>query len=170
MVRTVTVDNDTRTTRATVAFDKGETLTIAYRTGPQAGTVTVIENPAERVFRTEQRRADAGARVAAVAADLTRRNEVVFEGTQRLDGTVTAVFSIEPPANAAESRPERRVWSDVTRAIPLRITSTWTASGQTVSETIRFTDVSLGEPNAQLSDESPSNPGRQRTGTRGAVA
>ncbi|MFB6085035.1 MAG: hypothetical protein ABEJ94_12410 [Halorientalis sp.] len=147
MIRRVAVGNETRTARASVAFDEGDALRVAYETGPKAGEVTVIENPSAKLFAGE--RADAGSEAAlygTVAADLVRENEVVFEGTEWLDGRPTAVFSITPPADAAETRPERRVWIDARRVVPLRIESTWVADGQRINETIRFENVALGDP------------------------
>ncbi len=148
MVQRVAVDNETETTRATVAFEKGESLRVAYETGPKAGEVTVVENPSAKLFSGE--RADADAEPAAlygtVAADFVRDNDVVFEGTEQLDGRPTAVFSVTPPDDATTTRPERRIWVDVEQVVPRRIESTWTEGGQQVNETIRFENVSLGVP------------------------
>lgn len=148
MLQRVAVGNETRTTRATVAFDKGDSLTIAYHTGPNAGEVTVIENPSTKLFAGDRAETDAeaSARFGTVAADLVRDNEVVFEGTERVDGHPAAVFSITPPEDAAQTQPERQVWVDAERVVPLRIESSWTEDGQQVNETIRFRNVSLGAP------------------------
>jgi outer membrane lipoprotein-sorting protein len=148
MIQRVEVGNETRTSRADVAFDKDDTLRIAYETGPNAGEVTVIENPSAKLFAGERADTDveASARAGTVAADLVRDNEVVFEGTERLDGRPTAVFSITPPEDAAESQPERQVWVDAERVVPPRIESNWTEDGEQVNETIRFENVSLGAP------------------------
>lgn len=148
MIQRVAVGDETETTRATVAFDKGDSLRIAYETGPKAGEVTVVENPSAKLFSGE--RADADSEPAAlygtVAADLVRENEVVFEGTEQLDGRPTAVFSVTPPDDATTTQPERRVWVDAKQVVPRRIESTWTEDGQQVNETIRFENVSLGVP------------------------
>ncbi|SEN66793.1 Outer membrane lipoprotein-sorting protein [Halorientalis persicus] len=147
MIQRVTVGSETETTRATVTFDKGDSLRIAYETGPKAGDVAVIENPSAKLFAGEARTdAEASARLGTVAADLVRENEVVFEGTERLDGRSTAVFSITPPDDGAATQPERRVWVDAKQVVPRRIESTWTEDGQRVNETIRFENVSLGVP------------------------
>src|SRR6056297_1670117 len=45
MVRTVERSGHNNTTRASVAFEKENYLRIAYRDGPKAGTVTVIDEP-----------------------------------------------------------------------------------------------------------------------------
>lgn len=148
MVQRVDVGTETRTARATIAFDKGDSLAIAYHTGPKAGTVTVVEDPSAKLFAGEHaEEPETSAVVGTVAADLVRENDVVFEGTARLDGRPTAVFSITPPPEAAESRPTRRVWIDAERVVPLRIESTWTRDGRQVRETIRFENVTLGVPN-----------------------
>ncbi|RXK50561.1 LolA family protein [Halorientalis pallida] len=147
MIQRVEVDDETETTRASVAFDKGDSLRIAYETGPKAGTVTVIENPSAKLFAGDaETDAEASAHFGTVAADLVRENEVVFEGTERVDGRPTAVFSITPPEDAATTQPERRVWVDAKQVVPRRIESTWTEDGQRVNETIRFENVSLGVP------------------------
>jgi outer membrane lipoprotein-sorting protein len=147
MIQRVTVGDETETTRATVTFDKGDSLRIAYETGPKAGEVAVIENPSAKLFAGgADADAEASARFGTVAADLVRENEVVFEGTERLDGRTTAVFSVTPPDDAAATRPERRVWVDTKQVVPRRIESTWIEDGQRVNETIRFENVSLGVP------------------------
>lgn len=147
MVQRVEVDDESETTRATVTFDKGESLRIAYETGPKAGEVAVIENPSAKLFAGgADTDVEASARLGTVAADLVRENEVVFEGTETLDGRSTAVFSITPPDDAAATQPKRRVWVDAKQVVPRRIESTWTEDGQQVNETIRFENVSLGAP------------------------
>ncbi|WP_424017253.1 LolA family protein [Halorientalis pallida] len=156
MIQRVTVENDTETARATVTFDKGDSLRIAYETGPKAGEVAVIENPSAKLFAGDaETDAEASARFGTVAADLVRENEVVFEGTERLDGRTTAVFSITPPEDAATTQPERRVWVDAKQVVPRRIESTWTDDGQRVNETIRFENVSLGDPGTMPAGSSP---------------
>jgi outer membrane lipoprotein-sorting protein len=160
MVQRVTVGNETRTTHATVAFEKDESLRIAHRTGPKAGEVTVIENPSAKLFsgETTDAESEASARFGTVAADLVRENEVVFEGTERLDGQPAAVFSITPPDDTAATQPERRVWIDAERVVPLRIESNWTEDGQQVNETIRFRNVSLGAPSNLTDTETDTAP------------
>ena len=166
MVRTVERGGDTATTRANVAFDKGDTLRIAYQTGPKAGTVTVVDDPsATRLLTGEQADSEAdAATLGALAGDLVRESEVVYEGTERLDDRSTAVFSITP---ADENVTERRVWIDTERVVPLRIESTLDADGRQVTETIQFEDVSLGVPqNASGSGFD----GAQTSGTAGSAA
>jgi outer membrane lipoprotein-sorting protein len=65
---------------------------------------------------------------------------------------------ITPPDSAAETRPERRVWIDAERAVPLRIESTWTEDGQRVEETIQFENISLRAPK-QLPETASSTGG-----------
>ncbi|WP_336001426.1 LolA family protein [Halorientalis halophila] len=152
MVRTLETGDETATARATVTFDKGDRLRIAYHTGPKAGEVTVIDDPSPaRVLGGDavgSSESDASAVYGTLAGDLVRENEVVFEGTETIRDRRTAVFSITPPTDgdASETRPERRVWIDAEHVVPLRIESNWTADGEPVSETIRFENVSLGVP------------------------
>lgn len=152
MIQTVETDDRSTEARATVTFDKGDYLRIAYHTGPKAGSVTVVDDPSpSKLFagtRTDTQRSDASTFYGTVVADLVRENEVVFDGRERLDGRPTAVFSVTPPGDdeAMERSPERRIWIDTDRVVPLRIESNWTADGETVTETIRFEDISLGIP------------------------
>jgi len=148
MIQRVQVGTETRTARATVAFDKGDSLAIAYQTGPNAGEVVVIENPSAKLLTGERTESESevGAFYGTVASDLVRANEVVFEERDRIEGRPVAVFSITSPEGAADTRPERRVWIDVERVVPLRIESTWGEDGQRVHETIRFENVLLEEP------------------------
>jgi outer membrane lipoprotein-sorting protein len=148
MVRQVEVENKTRTSRASVTFDKGDSLRVAYHTGPNAGEVTTVENSSAKLFTGERTdsESEASALYGTIAADLVREEEVVFEGRDRYDGRPVAIFSITPPKNASENRSERRVWVDVDRMVPLRIESTWTEDGTHVHETLRFENVSLEAP------------------------
>src|SRR6056297_3483270 len=103
MVRTVERGGHNNTTRATVAFDKGNYLRIAYRDGPNAGTVTVIDDPEpSRLFSdgaAATGRADASEVYGALAADLVERNDVVYNGTTRVDGRRVAVYALTPATN-----------------------------------------------------------------------
>ena len=166
MVRTVERGQYNNTTRAGVAFEKGNYLRIAYRTGPKAGTVTVIDDPEpSRLLANgaaETVRADASDVYGALAADLVERNDVVFDGTSTIDGHRVAVYSLTPANGSGEPEQprllERRVTVDVERMVPIRLESTWRADDQEITETIRFTDVKL---------RAPQTPG---VGAQGAVA
>ncbi len=154
MVRTVERGGHNNTTRASVAFEKGNYLRIAYRTGPKAGAVTVIDDPepARRFANgaAETGRADASDVYGALAADLVDQNDVVYDGTSTVDGHRVAVYSLTPANRSGEpTQPrliERRVSVDVDRMVPIQVESTWRADGQEITETIRFTDVTLRAP------------------------
>ncbi|MFC7133678.1 MULTISPECIES: LolA family protein [Salinibaculum] len=160
MTQRVQVGSETRTARATVAFDKGNALVVEPQTGPNAGEVTIIENPSAKLFAGQRTATafEAEALYGTVAADLVRENEVVFERRDRVGGRLAVVFVITPPDSAAETRPERRVWIDAERAVPLRIESTWTEDGQRVAETIQFENISLRAPK-QLPETASSTGG-----------
>jgi len=85
----------------------------------------------------------------ALAAELVRTNNVTVEQTAVLDERKTVVVSVLPHSNEiAETgdNVERRLWIDSERLIPLQIETTWTkADGQTVTETVRYSNVTLGE-------------------------
>jgi outer membrane lipoprotein-sorting protein len=155
MVRTVESGGDRETTRATVTFDKGDYLRIAYHDGPNAGQTTVINDPSpSRLFAegdVESSRADAAAIYGALAADLVEQYDVVYDGTDTIDGQRVAVYTLTPSTNATGDQrrlTERRVSVDVDRMVPVRMRSNWTADGAEVTETIRFENVSLGVPNS----------------------
>jgi outer membrane lipoprotein-sorting protein len=164
MIQRFQVGNETTTGRATVAFDKGDSLTVAYHTGPKAGEVAVIENPTAKLFTGERtgEESEAGALFATVAADLVRENQVVFEKHERIEGRPSVVFSISPPDDAAETRPQRRVWIDAERVVPLRIESTWVIDGQRVHETIHFENVLL-EASGQIDNTDTASTPRGAT-------
>jgi outer membrane lipoprotein-sorting protein len=151
MIQTVETADETSQARATVTFDKEEFLKIAYHSGAKAGAVSMVEDPTEKLFgdrNADTANSQAETFYGTVAADLVRDRRIVFNGTERVDGRRTAVFSMTATADAAASAPERTVWIDTDRVVPLRIESQWVADGETVTETIRFEDVSLGSPDA----------------------
>lgn len=155
MVQTVESANQTDVTRASVVFEKGAYLKIAYKTGPRAGTVTVIDDPSPsrligRADTGSSERGDAEI-VGAIAASLVHRNDVVYEGSTTLDQHRVAIFSLTPPADtnttADHSRlSARRVWIDTDRGVPLKIQSTWSTAGENVTKTIRLQNVSVDSP------------------------
>ena len=159
--RTVVAGDTTATTRATVRFVKGESLRVAYHTGPRAGTVTVIDDPTpSRLLATgaaeaETAVAETPASYGAVAAHLVRTNNVTYLGTTLLDGRPAVVLSLEPTANETTGRLlERRVWVDAERLVPLRVESTWRGETGEVTETLRFTNTSLSAASPTSADGS----------------
>ena len=159
--RTVSVGDTTATTRATLRFVKGESLQIAYHTGPRAGTVTAVDDPTpSTLLSTDAARAETAvgetpASYGAVAANLVRTNNVTYSGTTVLDGRPAVVLSLEPAANeTATNLVERRVWIDAERRVPLRVVSTWRGESGEITETLRFTNTSLSVANATPTDGS----------------
>ncbi|WP_435175160.1 LolA family protein [Halorussus sp. AFM4] len=157
--RTVSTGEATATTRATLRFVKGESLRIAYRTGPRAGTVTVVDDPTpSTLLTTDAARAETAvgetpASYGAVAANLVRTNNVTYTGTTVLDGRPAVVLTLEPNGNeTATALVERRVWIDAERRVPLRVVSTWESERGEITETLRFTNTSLSVPNATPTD------------------
>lgn len=152
--RTVTVGDTTATTQAVVRFEKGESLQVAYHTGPEAGTVTVIDNPSPsnllstNVVAAETTAAETPASYGAFAGHLVQSNNVTYRGTTVLDDNPAVVLSLKPMENETSGQlTERRIWIDAERRVPLRIESTWEQNNQNVTETIRFTNTSLSIPN-----------------------
>ena len=156
MVRTLNRSTRSTVTRATVRFEKGESLRIAYQSGPRAGTVTVIDDPSpasvfggtEAAATGAKADADAAEVYGALAGELVRSNEVVYAGADTLDGHRVARFTMTPSANSSDgvaqhNLTERQVWIDTERGVPLKVQSTMRASGATVTETIRFRNVTL---------------------------
>lgn len=152
--RTVTVGDTAATTQAVVRFEKGESLQIAYRTGPNAGAVTVIDDPSPSnllstdAVAAQTAGAETPASYGAFAGHLVQSNNVTYRGTTVLNDHPAVVFSLEPTANEpAGQLTERRIWIDAERQVPLRIESTWVQDNRNVTETIRFTNTSLSVPN-----------------------
>jgi len=164
---TKTVETGARTSSvdATVTVVKSEFTRVAYHSGPHAGTVrntstsgpsnvgpmlsTSIQPPSERQLPS----------YGALAAELVRTNNVTVERTTDLGERRAVVVSVVPDSTETTSpddRVERRLWIDSERLIPLRIETTWTQSdGQTVTETVRYSNVTLGEQGtAQSTTES----------------
>jgi len=164
---TKTVDTGDRTSsvHATVTVVKSDFTRIAYHSGPRAGTVsetrtsstskatpmlsTSIQPPSERQLPS----------YGALAAELVRTNNVTVDRTAVLGERRTVVVSVMPDSTETtetDDRVERRLWIDAERLIPLRIETTWTQSdGQTVTETVRYSNVTLGEQGtAQSTTES----------------
>ena len=78
-----------------------------------------------------------------------RTNNVTVEQTAVLGERRTVVVSLVPHSteqSETDDSIERRLWIDSERLIPLQIETTWTkADGQTVTETVRYSNVTLGE-------------------------
>ena len=155
VTKTVEIDDSTSSIHATVTTVKSEFTRIAYHNGPHAGTVTRINasrsSNVDPVLSTSiQHRSESQVpSYGALAAELVRTNNVTVEQTAVLDERKTVVVSVLPHSNEiAETgdNVERRLWIDSERLIPLQIETTWTkADGQTVTETVRYSNVTLGE-------------------------
>ena len=161
VTKTVDTGDHTSSVHATVTVVKSEFTRIAYHSGPRAGTVrktsessastvdpilsTSIQPPGERQLPS----------YGALAAELVRTNNVTVEQTAVLGDRRTVVVSVVPDSTettGTDDRVERRLWIDSERLIPLRIETTWTQSnGQTVTETVRYSNVTLGEQGATQS-------------------
>ncbi|ADQ68918.1 outer membrane lipoprotein-sorting protein [Halogeometricum borinquense DSM 11551] len=162
VTKTVQTTSDTSSVRATVSVDTAESARIEYHTGPRAGTVANIDlssaSPARPSLSTSVQSATDGQvpTYGALASELVRSNNVTVERTTVLDGRQTAVVSLVPNAdetNGTAVSVERRVWVDTERLIPLRIETTWTGeSGETVTETVRYTNVTLSEERENTSN------------------
>lgn len=154
--RTVTAGDETATTRALVRFEKGESLRIVHRTGPDAGTVTVVDDPSPSTLLSTDAVAsrtagpETPASYGAFAGHLVASNNVTYGGTAVVNDRPAVVFSLAPPANETADRlTERRIWIDAERRVPLRIESTWTRDDRTVTEVITFTNTSLSAADAE---------------------
>jgi len=162
---TKTVDKPAQTTtiRASLTVATDEYTRIEYQTGPRAGTTTTIDTSSAA---SGQPTLSTGAQTAmdghvptygALASELVRTNNVTIEGTTALGGQRTAVVSFAP-ANATDNRTadvtvEHRVWVDTDRQIPLKVETTWTrADGELVTETVRYTNVTVTERSRTSSD------------------
>jgi len=159
--RTVSVGETTETARATVRFEKGESLRIARHTGPDAGTVTVVEDPSPATLLSADAAAtaidetEAPASYGAFAGRLVESHNVTYRGTAVVGDRTAVVLSLAPTANATASEPtHRRVWIDAERRVPLRIESTWERASGDVTETIRFTNTTVTD--ADDTDASPT--------------
>lgn len=155
VTRTVETSSGAATASARLAVDTDDRMRVAYETGPRAGTVETIDlsadNNAGPVLSTSLGRANDGRAVSygALAATLVRTNDVTLERTTVVDGRHTAVVSLVPhDAENGSASIERRLWIDTERRIPVRIETTWTDdAGESVTETVRYTNVTIVEAN-----------------------
>jgi len=158
VTKTVDAGDRTSSVHATVTVDKSEFTRIAYHSGPHAGTVrktsassTATVDPilSTSLGPSSERQLPS---YGALAAELVRTNNVTVEQTAVLGERRTVVVSVVPDSTETDDRVERRLWIDSERLIPLRIETTWTRSdGQTVTETVRYSNVTLGEQGAEPS-------------------
>ena len=146
VVRTVSTDTSTRTTRATVTVENPDYRRVEYHTGPRAGEVSVTNATAAPVF-SPTTGGTTPATYGSLSAHLVRGNDLEYLGRTELDGRRTAVVSLTP-ANATGTDGtatllERRVWVDTDRLVPLRVRTTWETADGNVTETIGYRNVSL---------------------------
>jgi len=159
--RTVSFGETTETTRATVRFEKGESLRIAHHTGPDAGAVTVVEDPSPATLLSADAAAtaidatEAPASYGAFAGRLVASHNVTYRGTAVVGDRPAVVLSLEPAGNRTAGEPtQRRVWIDAERRVPIRIESTWERASGDVTETIRFTNTTMTNADATATDAS----------------
>jgi len=155
VTKTVEIDDSTSSIHATVTAAKSEFTRIAYHSGPNAGTVTKINastssNIDPTLSTNIQHPSESQVpSYGALAAELVRTNNVTVEQTAVLGERRTVVVSLVPHSteqSETDDSIERRLWIDSERLIPLQIETTWTkADGQTVTETVRYSNVTLGE-------------------------
>jgi outer membrane lipoprotein-sorting protein len=172
VTKTVRGPSQSSSVRATLTVDTDDAAQIEYHTGPRAGTTTTVDTSGPSAAPS----LSAGVRTAtdgrvpsygALASELVRTSNVTVERTTVLDGHRTAVVSFAPERtendSASAADVERRVWVDTDRRIPLRIETTWmTDDGKTVTETVRYANVTLTEHGSQTTAD--------ETAARGARA
>jgi outer membrane lipoprotein-sorting protein len=163
VTKTVTGPAQTTTVRASLTVETDEYTRIEYQTGPRAGTVTTIDTSSAR---SGQPTLSTGARAAmdgavptygALASELVATSNVTVERTTVLDGRQTAIVSFVPDNTTddrtTDVRVERHVWIDTERQIPLQIETTWSmADGESVTETVRYTNVTVTEQSQTTAD------------------
>ena len=149
--------------RASLTVETDEYTRIEYQTGPRAGTVTTIDTSSAR---SGQPTLSTGARAAmdgavptygALASELVATSNVTVERTTVLDGRQTAIVSFVPDNTTddrtTDVRVERHVWIDTERQIPFQIETTWSmADGESVTETVRYTNVTVTEQSQTTAD------------------
>ncbi len=158
MKTTVTVDNESVSTTAEVWArpGTGEMRQEIIEPAERAGNLTVSNgsvmwsyNPAEGTatrFDIPNMSADSG--LAANLGTLVERSDLVYNGTETLDGTETHKLTLllnESAETAVETT--TTVWLDTDRLFPVKMHSEFDGEVET---TVRFTDVEL---NPGLSDD-----------------
>jgi outer membrane lipoprotein-sorting protein len=152
VTRTVETSSGTASASARLTVDTDDRMRVAYEAGPRAGTVETIDLSSDRnagpVLSTSLQRANDGRAVSygALASTLVRTNNVTLERTAVIDGRSTAVVSLVPhDAENGSASVERRLWIDTERRIPVRIETTWSDGDESVTETVRYTNVTITE-------------------------
>jgi hypothetical protein len=152
VTQTVTTDGGSSSVRARVTANTSSWAHVEYLSGPHGGTSRMIDLSGTGTlptFSTGLQRATAGPvpSYGGLAEALVRTSELDVDRIETLDGHRTAVVSLVPESSTSDRvRVERRLWIDIDRRLPLQIETTWTRSdGQTVTETVRYTDIALYE-------------------------
>ena len=152
VIRTVSTDASSTTTRATVTVENPDYRRVEYHTGPRAGEVSVTNATAEPVFAPTTAGRSTPATYGALAARLVRGNDVEYLGRTEIRDREAAVHSLVPSNGtdgdgdrARASVTERRLWVDTDRMVPLRVRTTWGTPHGSVTETISYRNVSLRE-------------------------
>lgn len=170
VTQTVATERTRTSVTAQVTANTSSWAHVQYLSGPRGGTSQKLDlsgTDTVPTFSTGLQQAGAGAvpSYGALAERLVRTNDLSIDGVETLDGHRTAVISLVPESSSAERvSVERRIWVDVDRQIPLRIETTWThPDGRTVTEIVRYTDVTLYE------NQSVPTPDTQRTTPKSVV-
>lgn len=152
VTKTVETSTGTSHVRATIMVDTGEEMRIAYQTGPRAGTVERLDisstSATKPLLSTGLKQVSGGSTsYGALAAELVRTSNVSRDRMTTLNGRRTAIVSLVPQdTNNRSERVKRRIWIDTERLIPQRIqTRMTTVSGETITETVHYSNVTIHE-------------------------
>lgn len=146
VTRTIEVGDGTDVARARVTV-RGDRRDVTYTAGPRAGE-TVTGPADDRPVFGAALGVDGPATASgygALAAALVASANVTVDRVTTVDGRRTAVVELEP-TDAAASDLTRTVWVDLDRRIPTTVVTSWTTtSGDTVTVTVEYDDVTLYE-------------------------
>jgi outer membrane lipoprotein-sorting protein len=145
IVRTVTVDGTTERTRATVVYERPNSLRIDYEVGPRAGEVVLVDATTVSVYADgrlvrREPRTDPLRNYSAydrLVARTLRGENVTYAGTERVAGHHAVAFSASPEDDPTV---DRTVWIDSERQVPLRLRTVRTGER---NATVTTTVVSL---------------------------
>lgn len=157
VTRTVEVGDDTDVARAEVTV-RGDRREVTYIAGSRAGKTVTVPADAEPVFASALG-VDSPATASsygALAESIVASANVTLDRVTTVDDRRTAVVDLEPK-DAAAADLTRTVWVDLDRQIPTKIVTSWTtSSGETVSVTVEYDDVTLNEDGDSATAESGS--------------
>lgn len=148
VTRTLEVGEERVESTAKVRVKRGETRTVAYTAGPQAGETVVQSADRGPVFGTSLG-ADTGGTAAdfgSLAGSLVDAADVTVDRVTTHDSHRTAVLELTPSDADNDADRTRTVWVDLDRRIPLRVVTSWTtADGEDATVTVEYDDVTLYE-------------------------